>query len=67
MKVSEKEVRNIGTRFQKYFAKYNDPELHGELNGMVKTLDDLGIVWRFNIAKTGDVESVTIENQTFKV
>lgn len=67
MKWDIKIIDRIGLRFQKYFQKYNDPDMHGELNGMVKTLDDLGIVWRFNIANSGDVESVTIEGRTYKV
>ena len=61
MRLSEKELRDIGERFVKLWRKdYN------QLQGMTETLDALGIAWRLNPAGN-DFESVTIEGRNFKL
>lgn len=61
MRLSEKELRDLGERFVKLWRKDDM-----QLRGMTETLDALGITWRLNPAGNG-YESVTIEGRNFKL
>lgn len=61
MRLSEKELRDLGERFVKLWKKDDM-----QLLGMTETLDALGIIWRLNPTGNG-FESVTIEGRNFKL
>ena len=61
MRLSERELRDLGERFVKLWKKDDM-----QLLGMTETLDALGITWRLNPAGNS-FESVTIEGRNFKL
>lgn len=64
--MDKKRIERIANRILRCLRNDTE-ENHWLLNGYLAALSDFGCTWRFNIANTGDIESITIETTTYKV